>query len=80
MLLICKSLKKNQTKKGKPGMGLWFGSLSPPLVPHSQSHKKKGDQKGKAWHEIVVMVIVMFHQYPPILVPIFLTSTFEKIN
>jgi len=59
LLLICKFLfKKKQTKKGKPGMGLRFGSLSPscPLI-HKVIKKKKADQKGKTWHEIVVVVI-----------------------
>ncbi len=48
--------KKNRPKRANPA---WNCGLVPypPLVPHSQSHKKKGDQKGKTWHEIVVMVI-----------------------
>jgi hypothetical protein len=36
---------KKQTKKGKPSMGLWFGSLSPLLSLIHKIIKKKGGPK-----------------------------------
>lgn len=58
LLLICKFLyKKTRPKRANLAWDCWFGSLSPSCPLIHKVIKKKADQKGKTWHEIVVVVI-----------------------